>query len=196
MEALNVQQMKVPARTTWNNLNAKAMLIISSGMEYEQLQTVALADVDEPVTKVDKLAKALGNLPVKYSGFITAWDSYDETKQTYENLVARLMKEEKRLTEAEEVAVAFASLNVNKTLKTNTDQKGKSTDKRNVECFFCKKKGHYKSECRKRLNKQQLQKEDKNRKHQALSVEHKNIMACDNEEGWLGDSAASKHMSY
>lgn len=182
-------------RAAWDTLNAKAMLIISSGMEYEQLQTVvscqtacemwnrlksiheqrsvvnklqlkqqffnykmtetdtiaqhlskidslaqALSDIDEPVKEVDKIAKALGSLPMKYCGFITAWDSYDETKQTYDNLVARLLKEEKRLTEVEEATVAFASLNAGKTSKTATDQKGKSADKRNVECFFCKKR--------------------------------------------------------
>lgn len=156
----------------------------------------ALSDIDEPIKEVDKIAKALGSLPMKYCGFITAWDSYDETKQTYDNLVARLLKEEKRLTEVEEATVAFASLNAGKTSKAATNQKERNTDKRNIECFFCKKKGHYKSECRKRQNKQQSSNEDKNKKHQALSVEYKNVEVNSSEEEWLGDSAASKHMSH
>lgn len=85
----------------------------------------ALSDIDEPVKDVDKIAKILGSLPMKYSGFITALDSYDEEKQTYDNLVARLLKEEKWLTEIEETAVAFASLNAGKTVRSNLDQRGK-----------------------------------------------------------------------
>lgn len=140
-------------KLNWDSLNAKAMLTLSSGMEFQQLQTVincgtapemwkrlkaiheqrsavnkiqlkqdffnykmtetdsiaqhiskidslaqALSDVDEPVKEVDKIAKALGSLPFKYNSFVTAWDSYDENKQTYENLTIRLLKEEQRLT--------------------------------------------------------------------------------------------------
>lgn len=248
----------------WDHLNVKGMLLISSGMEYEQLQTVvscktapemwnrlksiheqrsvvnklqlkqqffnykmsetdtvakhlskidslaqALSDVGEAVTEVDKIAKALGSLPIKYNGFITAWDSYDERKQTYDNLVARLLKEEKRLSESEDMALAFASLNTGKNLKTKEfkgyNQKEKTFDRRNVECHYCKKKGHYKSECRKWLakqksfsddNKQTSFSNDKKQKHQALAVEQKNVTAVINEEDWLGDSAASRHMSF
>lgn len=248
----------------WDHLNAKGMLLISSGMEYEQLQTVVscktapemwnrlksiheqrsvvnklqlkqqffnykmsetdtvakhlskidslaqvLSDVGEAVTEVDKIAKALGSLPIKYNGFITAWDSYDERKQTYDNLVARLLKEEKRLSESEDMALAFASLNTGKNLKTKEfkeyNQKEKTFDRRNVECHYCKKKGHYKSECRKWLakqksfsddNKQTSFTNDKKQKHQALAVEQKNVTAVINEEDWLGDSAASRHMSF
>jgi len=138
----------------WNILNSKGMLLISSGMEYEQLQTVincqtapemwnklkaiheqrsainklqlkqqffnyrmletdsiakhlskidamaqALTEVGEAVTEVDKIAKALGSLPLKYNNFITAWDSSEEAKQTYDNLTSRLLKKEQRLTQ-------------------------------------------------------------------------------------------------
>lgn len=160
-------------RATWDNDNAKAMLLISSGMEYEQLQTVvscqtapemwnwlkaiheqrsainklqlkqqffnykmsktdsiaqhlskidtmaqALSDIGEPVTEVDKIAKVIGSLPIKYNNFITACNSCDEDKQTCDNLTARLLKEELRLTEMEDTNTAFASLNVRKSTKS------------------------------------------------------------------------------
>lgn len=37
--------------------------------------------------------------------------------------------------------------------------------------------------------------ENKSQKHHALVIEQKNVATC-NEEDWLGDSAASKHMSH
>lgn len=56
--------------------------------------------------------------------------------------------------------------------------------------------GHFKSECRKMLTKQKSFNDNKKQKHQALVVEQKNVTAVINEEDWLGDSAASKHMSF
>jgi len=126
-----------------------------------------LTEVREVVPEVDKIAKALGSLPLKYNNFITAWDSSEEAKQTYDNLTLRLLKEEQRLTQTEEVTTAFISLMVSKTTQHNQAQKksqgyeSRSTatnksgsDKRNMECFYCQKKGHFKSECRKRQAKQ------------------------------------------
>lgn len=114
-------------RQIWDDKNAKAMLLISAAMEFEQLQTVmtfetapgmwkrlkmiheqrsainkvtlkqqffnyrmsetdtiaqhiskiesmalALADVNEKISDIDKVAKVLGSLPLKYGGFVTA----------------------------------------------------------------------------------------------------------------------------
>ena len=245
-------------RAKWDAINAKAMLLISSGMEYEQLQTVlncknapemwnrlktiheqtsavnklqlmqqffnykmsetdtiaqhiskidtlaqALNNVEEPIGDIDKIAKALGSLPIKYNGFVTAWDSYDETKQTYDNLTARLLKEEQRLTQSEEMTTAFAAIKLNKFTKsksvskpTGNDTEGKHIDKRNAECFYCKKKGHYKAECRKRQAKLKSHDDNKSQKERALVVEYNNLKVNSDQDDWLGDSAASKHMSY
>jgi len=154
----------------WNILNSKGMLLISSGMEYDQLQTVincqpemwhklktiheqrsvinklqlkqqyfnyrmletdsiakhlnkidtmaqALTEVGEPVIEVDKIAKALGSLSLKYNNFIKP--SSEEAKQTYDNLTSRLLKEEQRFTQTEEATTAFVSLTVSKTIQHN-----------------------------------------------------------------------------
>lgn len=69
----------------------------------------------------------------------------------------------------------------------------KKIDKRNVECFFCHKKGHFKSECRKLLAKSANKGPGSN--HQAFSAEMKNLTAVGHEDVWLADSAASKHMT-
>lgn len=57
---------------------------------------------------------------MKYNGFVTAWNSYDETKQTFDNLTLRLLKEEHRLTQFEKMAGAFAALNVKKQTESST----------------------------------------------------------------------------
>jgi len=165
----------------------------------------ALRDIGESVTEVDKIAKAIGSLPIKYNNFVTAWNSCDESKQTYDNLTARLLKEELRLTEVENTNTAFASLNVRKSTKGQGQEQKvhanrKNTfDKRNVECFYCKKKGHFKSECRKRQAKLALPSSNETHnksQHHALIIEQKNTEVNNGEEDWLGDSAASRHMSY
>lgn len=243
-------------RTAWDTLNAKAMLLISSGMELEQLQTVitcetaaamwarlkaiheqrssvnkvalkqqffsynmsetdsiaqhiskveelaqALAGVGEPVKDVDKMAKLLGGLPYKYNAFVTAWDSYDESKQTFDNLTARLLKEEQRLTQTEDMATAFAAVNIKgkqsksaSATSKKSDKKNESHNKRHIECFYCKKKGHYKSECRARLAKQKQASDERN--VVAMCVEMKNLSQTNSEDEWLADSGASKHMSH
>lgn len=43
----------------------------------------ALSDVDETFGATDKLAKVLASLPINYGSFVTASDSYDETKQSF-----------------------------------------------------------------------------------------------------------------
>lgn len=238
----------------WDEKNSKAMLLISTSMEFDQLQVImscktaplmwtrlksiheqrsainkvtlkqhffnykmsdsdsiashiskiesmaqALADVEEPIGDIDKIAKVLGSLPVKFNSFVTAWDSYAEEKQTFDNLTIRLLKEEQSLNQTDEMTSAFAAVNVScskyKGLSDSNNQSNsqfKKNNKKNFECYFCHKKGHFKSECRKRLAKL---KENSNSKLQALSAEVKNLSAIGCEDIWLADSAASRHMT-
>lgn len=244
---------EVTEQKVWNEQNAKAMLLISTSMEFSQLQTViacqkaaemwkrlksiheqrssvnkitlkqhffnykmsstnsisqhiskiesmaqALSDVGEPVSDVDKIAKVLGSLPPKYGAFITAWDSYDESKQTFENLTSRLLKEELKFSQDDDTSSALAAININSraAYKQSTDNKAKG--KANIICYYCNKKGHYKSECRKRLKDQNstIKSNPNSRHHQALSAETKNFKCINGKDEWLADSAASKHMSF
>jgi len=75
-----------------------------------------LTEIGEAVTEVDKIAKALESLLLKYNNFITAWDSSEEAKQTYDNLTPWLLKEEQRLTQTKK---ATASLIISKTTQHN-----------------------------------------------------------------------------
>ncbi|KAK9731129.1 hypothetical protein QE152_g13933 [Popillia japonica] len=150
---------QVSEQKAWNEDNATAMLLISTSLEFLQLQTVvackkaaemwdilkiihgqrssvnnitlkqhffsykmsstdsisqhiskteslaqALSDVREPVSDVDKIAKVLGSLPPKYGAFVTAWDPYEENKQTFQNLTSRLLKEELKFSQDDDTA--------------------------------------------------------------------------------------------
>ncbi|KAK9685569.1 GAG-pre-integrase domain [Popillia japonica] len=89
--------------------------------------------------------------PFKYGSFITAWDSYDENKQTFDNLTARLLKEEQRLAQGDETTSALAAIKVSKSkskLSSSGNETKRSFSKKNLECYYCHKKGHFKSECR------------------------------------------------
>lgn len=238
------------SQDAWDDLNAKAMLILSTAMEFDQLQCVmtcanaaemwarlkiiheqrsavnkmtlkqkffdyrmsptdtiaqhiskveslvqALADIGEPVKEVDKMAKILGSLPARFATFSTAWDSCAEDQQTFDNLTSRLLKEEQKLLDGDEKSTAFAAVNTYNTSKYNSKNKSSSTiNRKDVECYYCHKRGHFKSECRKLLAKLETKTDDTS-EHQALSAEQENVYALGCENVWLADSAASKHMT-
>lgn len=81
------------------------------------------------------ITKVLMSLPEDYKHFISAWESAPDDKQTYDNLVARLLIEEERIKEkgGPTPSTAFVA---------------KKVDKKSVECYKCHRLGHYQSECR------------------------------------------------
>ncbi|XP_014222302.1 uncharacterized protein LOC106649396 [Trichogramma pretiosum] len=165
---------------TLNKSNAEAMLILSSTMEYSQLEylitcsTAAemwsklsaiheqktatnklalitkfheyrmgyndstaqhiskvenmasqLNDIGSPVADVMVMAKILGSLPPKYHLFISAWESAPEANQTLNNLRERLLREEGRLNNSEDVNRALASMSIfNETSKEKVQHTG------------------------------------------------------------------------
>nr|CAD7456632.1 unnamed protein product [Timema tahoe] len=76
------------------------------------------------------MAKTLESLPSSFSAIISAWDSYAEVLQTFENLTSRLLREEKWLMQNDDVTTAFAALNVQKNYKIMKSQMSHSDEKR------------------------------------------------------------------
>lgn len=154
-------------RKAWMRKNAKAMFVLSSSMDYTQLdylvtcstasemwrklssiheqksasnklaltskfheyrmargdsiaQHIAkienianqLKDIDQAVSDVMIMAKILGTLPSKYNAFVSAWDSVAEENQTLDSLRERLLREETRMTSADDLASALATISV------------------------------------------------------------------------------------
>lgn len=193
------------AKKTWIKDNARAMFLISSSMESEQLESLLvcstakemwdklsriheqksasnkliltqrfheyrmspgdsivqhvakvqnmaaqLLDVGEAISDVTNMAKVLASLSSKYATLQTAWDSVDPERQTFENLQERLIREEARLNSDGDNQGAFSAFrkkSVESRSKGNKKQR-KPKERKDVECFKCKEKGHFARECK------------------------------------------------
>ncbi|CAH2099402.1 unnamed protein product [Euphydryas editha] len=92
-----------------------------------------LKQMGEEVSEKFTITKVLMCLPDEYKHFVSAWESAPDDKQTFDNLMSRLLIEEERVKEktkeVQELSSAFVA-------------------KRNVKCFKCGKPGHFQTECR------------------------------------------------
>lgn len=174
-----------------------------------------LKQMGEQVSEKFIITKVLiSSLPEEYKYFVSAWESAPDDKHTYENLVARLMKEEEIVKEKCESQTKVTSAFV-----------VKNKNKRNVQCYKCNKLGHYQNEC---LVKVKHPNNMKNNKHMLISNKKcyycnksghyksdcwflknkKNsnafvVLGCESDNNkqckyskWLVDTGASEHMCY
>lgn len=188
----------------------------------------ALINLGEQVSDTAIMAKILASLPTKYNALQTAWDSVDVPRQTLDNLLERLIKEENRLTAEDEAATALAALTVKDKGKSipgaNTSQKGHNNKKRDAECYYCHKKGHFERYCRKKKREMNASGDKSERQKTAFTATcaadreriRQNIDRCgradryikpteeqvtaslnkDPIEIWLTDSGDYKHITY
>ena len=108
-----------------------------------------LASMGQPLTENDFYAIILGSLPGSYDSYISAINAtssvLDKTLSA-DDLMLTITEEYERRnlknkSSKKDENVALYSNDAGK------GRKGGSSTKKNVECFNCKKKGHYKSEC-------------------------------------------------
>lgn len=152
---------------------------------------------------VDKLLQ----LPKRYRHLVSAWDNLDEAKQTKENLIPRLLKEEvlekgtpdsaplEKEKKKKESSVAFSAS------KKEPEQK-----KFTGLCHYCRKPGHMKNQCRKlqaKNNPSHQQHEGKGQgQSQANVVDPTSQQSylfsapCASQfaDDWLADTGAGRHM--
>ena len=133
-----------------------------------QNMAACLKDVGEKVSDVTLMAKLLGSLSSKYAMLQTVWDSGDPEKQTLNNLVERLIRQESRFTAEDEVPGAFSVYKkdnyAKKSGKSNQKEKRyqqKTKDPREVECFKCREKGHFARECKNERREKVKQNEER-----------------------------------
>ncbi|XP_071575148.1 uncharacterized protein [Temnothorax nylanderi] len=177
-----------------------------------------LKDLGETMSDAAVIAKILSSLTTRFSVFKTAWDSVDPTRQTVENLLERLIREDQNLGEDGNSASALA-VTKQGALKDGAKSKDKDRKKRkprkNIECYRCQEKGHYASQCDKRKNQND---NNNNTKGQAGSScafvvdsherggeasrqllpsvgQIRQLSEADKREVWITDSGASEHIT-
>ncbi|PZC70387.1 hypothetical protein B5X24_HaOG216856, partial [Helicoverpa armigera] len=90
-----------------------------------------LKQLGEAVSDKFVITKILISLPEDYKHFVSSWESAPDDKQTYDNLVARLLIEEERIKEkggSSQSSAAFVA---------------KRNNRKTAKCFKCNKLGHY-----------------------------------------------------
>lgn len=161
-----------------------------------------LKQLGEEVSDKFAITKVLMSLPNEYKHFVSAWESAPEDRQTFDNLVARLLIEEERLKEKTEEkdsppsSSAFVARRNIKCFKcgksghfqteckSNKDSEKKMNDNK---CFYCGKIGHYKAQCRFKGLKD-------NKKMSNAFIVSDSVHKKYEESKWLVDSGASEHM--
>lgn len=122
-----------------------------------QNMAAQLRNVGETVSDLAIMAKILKSLSSRYNALQTAWDSVPAESQSLENLLERLIKEERRLGENDDVTNALAAVSLGgkskKNMAASGNARGTETSKWDIskmECFYCKRLGHFARHSRKR----------------------------------------------
>lgn len=167
-----------------------------------------LKDVKEHISVSAICSKVINSLPSKFNAFRTAWDSVSSDQQTFENLTARLLKEETRMTndDSEMSRLALEVRALQSQLENTNLKKGKTNIqdlKKTTTCNYCKKKGHWVRECRKRMydakkNQNNHDRNDSPPSSSAYICDISSLYSASHDlekDEWICDSGASMHMS-
>lgn len=166
-----------------------------------------LKDVNETISDSAISSKIINSLPSKYNSFRTAWDSVAFADQTMANLTARLLKEETRMSQSDDemsrLALQVENLRAKLDEKSRPSKAKRSIDevKKMTKCNYCKEKGHWARECKKRLAKA-----EKTKDKSTNAGSSKTAYICDvsslytassdqDQQTWICDSGATAHMT-
>lgn len=161
-----------------------------------------LAALGESLKDKLQAAMLLVSLPSSYNYLITALENRPEAEFTSELVKSKLIEEHKKRVDSQEIFDNSESV-----LKVVHDYKKSNNNKQT--CYFCKKTGHIRPECRKFarwLERQKLKEESA--KHvmedevdfSNMAV-HRTSECClygsveNKEKSWIIDSGASSHMT-
>ena len=108
-----------------------------------------LKDINEPVSDTMILAKILSTLPMKFNAFVSAWDSVDAANQTLANLRERLLREESRMTNMDDLTSALATTSISRQSNKEDHNGGPNStkNKKVIVCRYCNKKNHIEKYC-------------------------------------------------
>lgn len=158
-----------------------------------------LENAGETVSETAVMSKLLSSLPQRFSTFSMAWECTAVNDRTKDNLIARIIREDKRQNDSETTSSVSEALSVkasasdqNKEHSTRNKHKNIAELKKNTKCNYCHMKGHWARECRKRLKKENQQKGPESTYVCDVSAFYSQTTASDE---WIADSGASMHMT-
>ncbi|KAJ8938026.1 hypothetical protein NQ314_011623 [Rhamnusium bicolor] len=150
-----------------------------------ELLVKQLKDVNENISNSAICSKVINSLPPRFNSFRTAWDSVSHEQQTFENLTARLLKEETRMM-SDNSETSHLALEV-KTLQSKLEA-----------TRLKKKKGHWARECKKRIEDLEKNKGGPKSDSSAYICDISSLYSASinvEENEWICDSGASVHMT-
>ena len=184
-----------------------------------------LRAIGENISDNMLMTKMLMTVPSSYKHFITAWESTNQTERTVENLMSRLMIEEKRLSKKDdfqETALAANSVkkdsfrresknSKNSGYKANASKNCGFENDSDKSCWHCGKPGHKKQDCwhykpskRQYSKNSNFKKNNSNRNKQKEDSDSDALIGdyllsansnANQAEVWFLDSGAAWHMS-
>lgn len=107
--------------------------MVSVATQLEKFESICrkLIDAAETISDAAIMSKLLSSLPSRFSAFRMAWECTAKAEQRKDNLIAKIIRENKRLNTAEEEALSLAlqvkgmQLKHKKQLKTDNCKQGK-----------------------------------------------------------------------
>lgn len=160
-----------------------------------------LSLLGEPISQKMVMTKIIMTLPTSLNYFSAAWESIPPAVRTVDNLVARLIMEETRLS-ARESEPSGALAAKGNTRDDNAESVRKHTKNKSVKpgaCYKCGKFGHFKRDCRSKVRGNKNEKEQQHStkgKQEALYSEL--VLTSSGKldaDVWYLDSDASSHMT-
>ena len=144
-----------------------------------QKLTKQLKDLGQEASDESIIAKILMSLPEQYNSFRSAWDSTELNRQTMENLVSRLVKEETILSQSQIhqqtalISNAQPVHNRSQNYKNNNNNNNQRSFRKNGQnphankiCNYCQLIRHIEKTCRKKFRDSKRQNKNKNSTHQ------------------------------
>lgn len=188
----------------------------SISLQIEKLECICkkLSDVNENLSDKAVESKLLSSLPLRFSSFRMAWECTPKAERKKENLISRLLREDKRLTGVEDsvstLALQVNSLKFKETLNSKSTKKEENKKqalsknkkiealKKRTKCAYCEEKGHWVRECPKAANDK---KENSNDSKMTTAYITETIALYSensekNDDFWIADTGASRHMTY
>ena len=158
----------------------------------------ALAVIGDPVTEEDQVVHLLASLPDSYDMLVTALEANSEAVPKMEIVTERLLHEERKMKEKGTGEDGQKALSVGHK---------RGNGKKQLTCYFCKKPGHFKRDCRKLAAQLQRNEKADKPKHSASKADAKEQVSSDDEAlvvshalsatsrgSWIIDSGATCHM--